>query len=61
MMDIDELEPKHKKKKPRDLTVMSVEGLEEYIEELAAEIERAKQAIKVKQTARQGAESVFKS
>lgn len=60
-MDFEDLEPKHKKKKLRDLTTMSIEGLEEYIDALTGEIERAKQAIDVKQAARQGAESVFKS
>ena len=59
-MDADDLEPRQKKTKPRDLTVMSIEGLEEYIEILSAEIERTKQAIKAKQSARMGAESVFK-
>lgn len=59
-MDADDLEPKQKKSKPKDLTVMSIEDLEEYIETLSAEIERAKQAIKAKQSARLGAESVFK-
>lgn len=60
-MDAEDLEPKHKKPKPRDLTIMSIEGLEEYIDSLTLEIERAKEAIKVKQAARAGAESVFKS
>ena len=59
-MDAEDLEPRHKKPKPRDLTVMSIEGLEEYIETLSAEIERTKQAIKAKKSARMGAESVFK-
>ncbi len=59
-MDAEDLEPRHKKTKPRDLTVMSIEGLEEYIETLSAEIERTKKAIKAKKSARMGAESVFK-
>lgn len=59
-MDAEDLEPKHKKPKPRDLTIMSIEGLEEYIESMELEIDRAKEAIKVKNAARAGAESVFK-
>lgn len=60
-MDNEELEAKFKKPKLKDLTIMSVEGLEEYIDSLAVEIDRARDAIKVKKAARQGAESVFKS
>lgn len=59
-MDAEDLEPLLKKAKPRDLTVMSIEDLEEYIELMTAEIERTKAAIKAKQSARMGAESVFK-
>jgi uncharacterized small protein (DUF1192 family) len=39
---------------------MSIEALGEYIAELEAEIARAKAAISAKETARDGAESVFK-
>ncbi len=60
-MDAEDLEPLTKKVKPRDLTVMSIEGLEEYIDILKAEIERAESAIKKKHGARHGAESFFKS
>lgn len=60
-MDAEDLEPLTKKVKPRDLTIMSIEDLQEYIDILKAEIERAEGAIKAKQSARQGAESVFKS
>ncbi|MEQ8736181.1 MAG: DUF1192 domain-containing protein [Rhodospirillaceae bacterium] len=59
-MDGEELEPLRKKSKPRDLTVMSIEDLEDYIQTLSQEIERTKKAIKAKQSARMGAESVFK-
>lgn len=59
-MDAEDLEPLQRKVKPRDLTVMSIEGLEEYIEILSNEIDRTKAAIKAKESARQGAESVFK-
>jgi uncharacterized small protein (DUF1192 family) len=60
MMDAEDLEPLRKKTKLRDLTVMSIEDLEEYINALSVEIERTKQAIQAKQSARMGAESVFK-
>ena len=41
----DELDPKTKKPKPRDLERMSVEELDEYTEDLKAEIERVAQEI----------------
>jgi uncharacterized small protein (DUF1192 family) len=60
-MDSDDLEPRQKKAKPKDLSAMSIEDLQDYISDLEGEIERAKEAIKKKQSARMGAESVFKS
>ena len=59
-MDIDDLEPQKQAKPKKDLEVMSIESLHEYIEELQAEIERARGAISQKQAARQGAEAFFK-
>lgn len=59
-MDAEDLEPLTKKAKPRDLTIMSIEDLEEYIDLMNAEIERTKVAIAAKKSARAGAESVFK-
>ncbi len=58
-MDLDELEPA-KKPEIKNLEVMSVKALEDYIAELRAEIARAQEAITGKQAARTGAESVFK-
>lgn len=58
-MDSEELEPA-KKPEIKNLDVMSVEALGEYIAELEAEIARARDAIMGKETARAGAESVFK-
>ena len=60
-MDAEDLEPLKKKAKPRDLTIMSIEDLEEYIDILAEEIKRAENAIQTKQGARKGAESFFKT
>jgi len=59
-MDLDDLEPRNKKPEPRNLDVMSIEALDEYIAELEAEIARIRQAIAAKKDARAGANSVFK-
>ena len=58
-MDLEELEPT-KKPEIKNLDVMSIEALGEYITELEAEITRARATIFAKETARDGAESVFK-
>jgi len=60
-MELDELEPVKKPQPKKDLEVMSIEALGEYIEELEAEIARVRDAIAEKEKARLGAESVFKS
>ena len=62
-MDTDDLEPLVPKalNKPKDLDVMSIEALAEYISELDAEIDRVRDKIAEKQSARGAAESVFKS
>jgi len=59
-MDLDDLEPRNEKPEPRNLDVMSIEALDEYIAELEAEIARIRQAIAAKKDARAGADSVFK-
>jgi uncharacterized small protein (DUF1192 family) len=59
-MDDQELEPLHKKPKPKDLDVMSIEALKEYIAGLEAEIERAKVAIAGKENHRSAADAVFR-
>jgi uncharacterized small protein (DUF1192 family) len=59
-MDLDDLEPRNQKPEPKNLDVMSIEALDEYITELEAEIARVCQAIAVKKDARDGADSVFK-
>lgn len=56
----DPEEPRDVKPKPKDLEVMSIEALGEYIAELEAEIARAREVIADKSTARQDAETVFK-
>ena len=59
-MDTDDLEPIVKKPEIKDLEIMSVEALGEYIEELQAEIKRVEVEIELKKKARAGAEDVFK-
>lgn len=59
-MEPEDLEPRVKKPEKKNLEVMSIEALEEYIQELEAEIARARETIAGKQDARQGAESFFK-
>ena len=59
-MDFDELEPVKKKPVVKDLDVLSIEAIGEYIGELEAEITRAREKIALKEKAREGAESFFK-
>ncbi|MEE2704751.1 MAG: DUF1192 domain-containing protein [Pseudomonadota bacterium] len=59
-MEIEESEISNKKKQPKDLTILSIEDLKEYINDLEIEIKRAESMINIKEKARQGAESVFK-
>jgi uncharacterized small protein (DUF1192 family) len=61
-MPIDEqdLEPRTKRQKPKDLDVMSVDALKEYIVGLEAEIERARAAIASKTSHKAAAEFFFK-
>lgn len=60
-MDTDELEPRKKKPVLKDLTVLSIADLDDYIVELNAEIERARAMIVSKKAAAQGAAAFFKS
>jgi len=59
-MDERELEPVTRKPDIKNLEVLSVEALEDYIGELEAEIERVREEIKRKNSARSAAESVFR-
>lgn len=60
-MEWNDPEPRKEKPKPKNLDEMSIAALGEYIQGLQAEIARAEAMIKAKETARDGAESVFKS
>ena len=59
-MEAEDLEPRKAKPAPKDLTVLSVAELEDYIAELEAEIERARSAIAAKQGQRSVADALFK-
>ena len=59
-MDTDDLEPIVKKPEIKDLEVISIEALGEYIDELQVEIKRVEVEIELKKKARAGAEDVFK-
>ena len=57
----EELDPRTKKPKPRDLERMSIDELEEYTEDLKAEIERVADAIAKKKAHQNAASSIFKN
>lgn len=59
-MDEDELEPRRKVPKLRDLGPMAIAELESYIVELESEIARARIEIAAKRKQRGGAEGLFK-
>lgn len=61
MADEDDDLPRALRPKPRDLDVMGIEELNEYIAELEAEIERVRSAIVKKEQQRIAASAVFKS
>ncbi|MEQ8806605.1 MAG: DUF1192 domain-containing protein [Rhodospirillales bacterium] len=60
-MDTDDLEPQKKMPDLKNLEVMSIEALNDYIADLEAEIARVRETIKAKEAARQSADSFFKS
>ncbi|MEQ8443626.1 MAG: DUF1192 family protein [Alphaproteobacteria bacterium] len=57
----EEEQPKPKNIQPKDLDVLGIDALEEYIEELETEIARVREKIASKKDARGAAESFFKS
>jgi uncharacterized small protein (DUF1192 family) len=59
-MDEEDLLPQRQPKKLKDLTLLGVAELEEYIAGLESEIARARGEIAVKQRQRTGAEALFK-
>ena len=59
-MEPEDLEPRTKKPAPKNLEVMSIEALHEYVAELESEIARVRETIAGKETARVGAETLFR-
>jgi uncharacterized small protein (DUF1192 family) len=59
-MEPEDLEPRTKKPAPKNLEVMSIEALYEYVAELETEIARVRETIAAKETARVGAETLFR-
>jgi len=60
-MDLDDLEPRKKVSKPKDLDTYGVEELEDYIALLEAEIARVKEKLAAKKAYKEGAAGLFKS
>jgi uncharacterized small protein (DUF1192 family) len=56
----DDLEPRTRKPRPKDLSLLSVADLDAYIEALEAEIVRARGEISARKKQKSGAESIFK-
>lgn len=59
-MDLEELEPSKKPKKPKDLSTWNVEDLELYIAAMEAEIGRAQAMIEQKRGVASAADALFK-
>jgi uncharacterized small protein (DUF1192 family) len=59
-MEDEDLDPRRKTPKKKDLTPLSIEDLEAYIAEMEGEILRVREAITAKRKQRGGAESLFK-
>ena len=60
-MNLEEDRPQNMPKPKRDLGPMSIEELQEYIEEIEGEIERVRREIAKKEAHRAGVEGLFKS
>ncbi len=59
-MDIDDLEPRKARAKPKDLSVFSIEDLRAYADLLRGEIERTEAMIAKKGAQLDAAASIFK-
>ncbi|MGC2412314.1 MAG: DUF1192 domain-containing protein [Stellaceae bacterium] len=59
-MDEEDLAPQRQPQKLKDLSLMGVAELEEYIARLDSEISRARAEIAARQKQRSGAEALFK-
>lgn len=60
-MELEDLEPRKAISKPKDLELLGVEELEEYLAELETEAARVKEKIAAKKAYKSGAEGLFKS
>jgi uncharacterized small protein (DUF1192 family) len=60
-MDIEELEPQKKKPQLRNLDVLSIEELNNYIDEMKAEIRRVEEKIAAKKAHLSAAAGLFKT
>ena len=58
--DLDDLDPRQKKTQPKNLDVMNVEDLKEYVVALTAELERVEAKIMATQSHAAVAASLFK-
>lgn len=59
-MELEDLEPKNKKRVPADLSTWNIEDLELYIERMRDEIARAEAEISRKKGVASAAEGLFK-
>lgn len=57
----DDLDPKPKKAAPLDLSQLSIEDLQNRIQEYQAEISRMEEAIRAKEAQRSSADALFKN
>jgi uncharacterized small protein (DUF1192 family) len=59
-VDEEDLAPQRQPAKPKDLTLLGIAELEEYVARLEAEIARARAEIAAKEKQRSGAEAIFR-
>jgi uncharacterized small protein (DUF1192 family) len=59
-MEEEDLLPQRQPKKPKDLTLLGIEELQQYIAGLESEIARVRAEIAAKQKQRSGAEALFR-
>lgn len=59
-MELEDLEPRNKAKKPKDLSTWSFEDLEAYVAAMEAEIVRVREAIARKKGVASAADALFR-
>jgi uncharacterized small protein (DUF1192 family) len=60
VIEEEDLIPRNQPKKPKDLTLLGIAELEDYIAALESEIARVRAEIAAKQKQRSGAEALFR-